>query len=194
MNNKFFNELKKLLEDKKTGNILTIALIIAFVMIAINIFFPDLFKEKETNAQSVMSENITVSSNDDYETSQKEELVAILSQISGVGEVKVMINFKNGETKVPAYDSTKQTTVTEEKDTEGGTRTNNQVSDGATVVMNSEGGDSKPFIIETYKPQIEGVIVVAQGAEDSKVKYDIQKAVATLYGLSSDKVNVYSMN
>ena len=44
---KLINELKKLLDDKKITNVLTIALVIAFVLIALNVFYPDMFKEKE---------------------------------------------------------------------------------------------------------------------------------------------------
>ena len=72
---------------------------------------------------------------------------------------------------------------TEEKDTEGGTRVSNQTNDGTTVVMTNEGGDNEPFIVETYKPKIEGIMILA----------DIQKAVSSLYGLSAEKVNVYPM-
>ena len=104
-----------------------------------------------------------------------------------------MINFKSGESKVLAYDSSKQIVSTEEKDTEGGTRVSNQTNDGTTVVMTNEGGDNEPFIVETYKPKIEGIMILAEGASDSKIKYDIQKAVSSLYGLSAEKVNVYPM-
>ena len=57
-----------------------------------------------------------------YEDKQKTELTNILRKIDGVGEVDVMINFESGEEKVAAYDSTNQTTKTEETDTNGGIR------------------------------------------------------------------------
>ncbi len=190
---KLINELKKLLDDKKTTNILTIALVIAFVLIALNVFYPDMFKEKEKVKSTLSQEVETINTKDEYEETQKEELKNILESMSGVGKVQVMINFKSGESKVLAYDSSKQIVSTEEKDTEGGTRVSNQTNDGSTVVMTNEGGDNEPFIVETYKPKIEGIIILAEGASDSKIKYDIQKAVSSLYGLSAEKVNVYPM-
>ena len=48
-------------------------------------------------------------------------------------------------------------------------------------------------ILQTNKPEISGVVIVAEGASSSKVKYDIQVAVSSLYGISIDKVNVYPM-
>ena len=190
---KLINELKKLLDDKKITNVLTIALVIAFVLIALNVFYPDMFKEKE-KVKSTLSEEVeTINTKEEYEETQKKELKNILESMSGVGKVQVMINFKSGESKVLAYDSSKQIVSTEEKDTEGGTRVSNQTNDGTTVVMTNEGGDNEPFIVETYKPKIEGIMIIAEGASDSKIKYDIQKAVSSLYGLSAEKVNVYPM-
>ena len=190
---KLINELKKLLDDKKITNVLTIALVIAFVLIALNVFYPDMFKEKE-KVKSTLSEEVeTINTKEEYEDTQKKELKSILESMSGVGKVQVMINFKSGESKVLAYDSSKQIVSTEEKDTEGGTRVSNQTNDGTTVVMTNEGGDNEPFIVETYKPKIEGIMILAEGASDSKIKYDIQKAVSSLYGLSAEKVNVYPM-
>ena len=152
-----------------------------------------MFKEKE-KVKSTLSEEVeTINTKEEYEETQKKELKSILESMSGVGKVQVMINFKSGESKVLAYDSSKQIVSTEEKDTEGGTRVSNQTNDGTTVVMTNEGGDNEPFIVETYKPKIEGIMILAEGASDSKIKYDIQKAVSSLYGLSAEKVNVYPM-
>ncbi|MCI6188784.1 MAG: stage III sporulation protein AG [Clostridium sp.] len=189
---KLISEFKKLLDDKKITNLLTIALVIAFIILALNVFYPDMFKKEDI--KSTLSEEVEVNTiKEEYEETQKEELKSILENMYGVGEVKVMISFKSGESKILAYNSSKQIVKTEEKDTEGGTRVSNQTDDGSTVVMTNEGGDNEPFIVETYKPKIEGIMILAEGASDSKIKYDIQKAVSSLYGLSAEKVNVYPM-
>lgn len=189
---KLISEFKKLLDDKKITNLLTIALVIAFIILALNVFYPDMFKKEDI--KSTLSEEVEINNiKDEYEEAQKEELKSILEDMYGVGEVKVMISFKSGESKILAYNSSKQIVSTEEKDTEGGTRVSNQTDDGSTVVMTNEGGDNEPFIVETYKPKIEGIMILAEGASDSKIKYDIQKAVSSLYGLSAEKVNVYPM-
>lgn len=189
---KLISEFKKLLDDKKITNLLTIALVIAFIILALNVFYPDMFKKEDI--KSTLSEEVEINTiKEEYEEAQKEELKSILESMYGVGEVKVMISFKSGESKVLAYNSSKQVVSTEEKDTEGGTRVSNQTDDGSTVVMTNEGGDNEPFIVETYKPKIEGIMILAEGASDSRIKYDIQKAVSSLYGLSAEKVNVYPM-
>lgn len=111
--------------------------------------------------------------------------------MEGVGEVEVQMHFESGEVKVPAYNSTTQNSETREEDSQGGTRATLQETGGDTVVMS--GDTNEPFILQTYKPKITGIIIVAKGASSSKVRYDIQVAVSTLYNLSLDKVNVYPM-
>ena len=59
--------------------------------------------------------------------------------------------------------------------------------------MTTKDGENQPFILTTIKPNIVGIVVVAEGAQDSKIKYEIEQAVSKLYNLSLDKVNVYSM-
>ena len=189
---KLKNEVSKLFKNKYMGNILAVLLVIGFILIAITILAPGLLsgKDEVLTEENNTKVNTTVST---YEDKQKVELTNILRKIDGVGEVDVMINFESGEEKVAAYDSTNQTTKTEETDTNGGKRVSNQQNDTTKVVMSSESGGNSPVILKTYKPKVIGVVITAEGAESSKVRYDIEKAVSSLYGISVEKVNVYPM-
>ncbi|MDB2085801.1 stage III sporulation protein AG [Clostridium paraputrificum] len=189
---KLKNEVSKLFKNKYMGNILAVLLVIGFILIAITILAPGLLsgKNEVLTEENNTKVNTTVST---YEDKQKIELTNILRKIDGVGEVDVMINFEGGEEKVAAYDSTNQTTKTEETDTNGGKRVSDQQNDTTKVVMSSESGGNSPVILKTYKPKVIGVVITAEGAESSKVRYDIEKAVSSLYGISVEKVNVYPM-
>lgn len=189
---KLKNEVSKLFKNKYMGNILAVLLVIGFILIAITILAPGLLsgKDEVLTEENNTKVNTTVST---YEDKQKIELTNILRKIDGVGEVDVMINFESGEEKVAAYDSTNQTTKTEETDTNGGKRVSDQQNDTTKVVMSSESGGNSPVILKTYKPKVIGVVITAEGAESSKVRYDIEKAVSSLYGISVEKVNVYPM-
>lgn len=189
---KIKNEVNKLFKNKYMGNILAVLLVIGFILIAITILAPGLLsgKDEVLTEENNTKVNTTLST---YEDKQKVELTNILRKIDGVGEVDVMINFESGEEKVAAYDSTNQTTKTEETDTNGGKRVSNQQNDTTKVVMSSESGGNSPVILKTYKPKVIGVVITAEGAESSKVRYDIEKAVSSLYGISVEKVNVYPM-
>ena len=189
---KLKNEVSKLFKNKYMGNILAVLLVIGFILIAITILAPGLLngKNEVLTEENNTKVNTTAST---YEDKQKVELTNILRKIDGVGEVDVMINFESGEEKVAAYDSTNQTTKTEETDTNGGKRVSDQQNDTTKVVMSSESGGNSPVILKTYKPKVIGVVIAAEGAESSKVRYDIEKAVSSLYGISVEKVNVYPM-
>lgn len=189
-------EFTNLLNDKKFLNVIYIALVIAFVLIAVS-FVTTSRKKKVTNTVSVNAlESQQVTQEEQirsYEEKEQKELKELLSKMDSVGEVDVKIYFKSGEVKVPAIESTTQESITEENDSSGGTRTNSQVTDGSTVVMAIDGNNNEPYILQVNKPEITGVLVVAEGASSNKVKYDIQVAVSSLYGISIDKVNVYTM-
>lgn len=94
---------------------------------------------------------------------------------------------------MPAENNTTQVSESKEDDGEGGTRTTTQETGGSTVVMSSVDNSNEPFILKTYKPQINGILIIAEGATSSKIRYDVQVAVSSLYNLSLDKVKVYPM-
>ena len=194
--NDILERIKKVFKDNKNlSNITAIILVLIFILIAINIFKPKL---STTTMSSNNGDNKKESSNvkseeTSYEEEQKQQLVAILKKIEGCGNVDCMLTFSSGEVKVPAYDETKQNNVTEENDKDGGKRTTTQNSDNSKVVMSNKDGGNEPFILETQKPKVVGVIVVADGAKDGRVTSDIEKAVINLYDLPANKVNVYSM-
>ena len=200
---KITDDIKDFFEkNSKIKNLSLICLVLTFVLIVMNVLgSSNILNSKITsisNGSSKNESNIDLSNekvmtSDDYEEKQKADLINILKKMDGVGDVDVMISFENGEEKVPAYDKTEQKSTTEETDTQGGKRVNNQNNDNSTVVMTQNEGKNEPFILTTYKPKIVGIVIVAEGAENSKTKYEIEQAVSKLYNVSLDKVNVYSM-
>ena len=207
--NKIIEEIKKILDQKQLKNLIALCLVLGFILIAINVIIPNSKiltsdklsgKNNQGNSNNTSSTSATKDTNEtvqadekNYEDKQKIDLKNILKKMNGVGEVEVMMSFENGEQKIPAYDKNTQKSTTEETDTEGGKRVNNQDTDGSKVVMTTSDGNNQPFILTTYKPKLCGVIIIAEGAENSKTKYEIEQAVSKLYNLSLDKVNVYSM-
>lgn len=197
---KLKKEISKILGQKSLKNLIAVCLVLAFILIAMNVLSPSskgLSNNKLSSATVQENDDNTVTANEedekDYEEKQKTELKNILKKMNGVGDVEVMMSFENGEEKVPAYDKSTQKSTTEETDNQGGKRVNNQNTDGSTIVMTTSDGNNEPFILKTYKPKIIGVIILAEGAENSKIKYEIEQAISKLYNLSLDKVNVYSM-
>lgn len=195
-NKKLSEDLKALSKNKGFFNALIFLLIILFLWLVLSSLGNS--KNSKNNISTSGATEVTNSeeenvNNDfeEYEKEQKAELEKILSNIDGVGEVTVMIRFESGDVKVPAVNNSTQVSKTVEDDGNGGSRTTTQENQGDTVVTSSSGSKTEPFITKVYKPQVTGVIITAEGASSSKVKYDIQVAVSKLYDIGIDKVNVY---
>lgn len=133
------------------------------------------------------------SSLEKYNNKLNNQLKNILSKIEGVGSIESMIYFESGEEHVPAINVSGSNSVTDETDTSGGKRQINQNNNGETVVVLNEGSDTKPLITKTNQPKITGVCIVAEGAEDKVTELRITRAVVNLFGLPSEKVQVYPM-
>lgn len=207
MENKKIKEwIEKLSKDKKIMNVL-VALLVIIMLYFVTSYFTTInsgaktskavFNSQQDNQGATDTKDTTNSDTTtnfkDYEEQEKAELKNILRQIDGVGNVDVKIYVESGEEKVPALDTTVTKSTTEETDKEGGKRISNQQSDGDKVVITTNGKGNEPLIVKVNKPKITGVVVVAEGAENSKIKYEISKAVANLYGLTVDKISVFSM-
>ena len=196
----FKDKMSKILKQKNITNLIILLLLVIMFFLVVSYFtgVNNITKSEKTNLEKVSKEDMNSNSQKDsevlsYQEKQEKDLERILGKINGVGSVDVVINFQSSEVKVPAVDNSSQKSTTEETDSEGGTRVNSQETDGDKIVMSNSSNGSEPVILKTEKPEVLGVMVVAEGAEDSKIKYEITKAISSLYNISVDKVNVLAM-
>ncbi|SQC07483.1 stage III sporulation protein AG [Clostridium perfringens] len=193
-------KIANLFKQKNITNLIILLLLVIMFYLVVSYFtgVNNITKSEKTNLEKVSKEDMNSNSQKDsevlsYQEKQEKDLERILGKINGVGSVDVVINFQSSEVKVPAVDNSSQKSTTEETDSEGGTRVNSQETDGDKIVMSNSSNGSEPVILKTEKPEVLGVMVVAEGAEDSKIKYEITKAISSLYNVSVDKVNVLAM-
>ncbi|NGT47645.1 stage III sporulation protein AG [Clostridium perfringens] len=193
-------KIANLFKQKNITNLIILLLLVIMFYLVVSYFtgVNNITKSEKTNLEKVSKEDMNSNSQKDsevlsYQEKQEKDLERILGKINGVGSVDVVINFQSSEVKVPAVDTSSQKSTTEETDSEGGTRVNSQETDGDKIVMSNSSNGSEPVILKTEKPEVLGVMVVAEGAEDSKIKYEITKAISSLYNISVDKVNVLAM-
>lgn len=196
----FKEKMDSFLKEKSIVNLVILLLLVIMIYLVVSYFtgVNNITKSEKTNLENTSKEQVEIKEEGDsevlsYQEKQEKDLEKILSKIEGVGEVEVVINFQSSEVKVPAVDNSSQKSTTEETDSEGGTRVNSQETDGDKIVMSNNSSGSEPVILKTEKPEVLGVMVVAEGAEDSKIKYEITKAISSLYNISVDKVNVLAM-
>ncbi|MPQ42760.1 stage III sporulation protein AG [Clostridium tarantellae] len=195
---KLKERFETILKQKNIGNLIIILLIVIMFFLVVSYFsgVNNISKSKKVNIEP-KNEEMNLEANEtmisDYEKEQKKALTEILKKIDGVGNVEVMINFESSEIKVPAIENSSTKNITEESDSEGGKRINNQETTGGKVVISTNVEGNEPLILKTEKPKITGIVVVAEGADNSKINYEIRKAISSLYDIGVDKVNVFAM-
>ncbi|HZK57963.1 MAG TPA: stage III sporulation protein AG [Clostridia bacterium] len=186
---------KELMSKKYVANIVVL---LAIAIIAL-IFTGDFFTKDtstKSNAQKIGKDTF-VQDNDMFKTEEaiiEERLKQILGKIKGTGEVEVMITFDMGSEIIPASNTVEIKDVSEEKDAGGGTRTVQTQNTTENIVISSDNSGNKPLVLREIKPQVRGVIVVAEGADDIEVKMRLYDAVKTVLQVSGDRVQVYAKN
>ena len=121
-------------------------------------------------------------------------LETILSNINGVGSVKVFINYAESSETVAMYNENSKTSVTEETDTSGGIRKVEETDSQKEIVYQDNNGNKTPIVQKTVQPKIEGAIITAKGASDINIKTSIIQAVEAATGLATHKIQVFEMH
>ncbi|MDR1538650.1 MAG: hypothetical protein LBU32_11770 [Clostridiales bacterium] len=195
----YFRELFKV-KDKKTAVNIVAALIIGIILLALSSsLFSSPQKENSavSNAPASLKENagqLENASDQGYEEELEKRLEASLSQIYGIGKVKVMLTLSYGREIVVAEDKTASESRTSETDSQGGSRSSitSDITEKKIIVTNEEGIDA-PIVLREIKPKVEGVIIIAEGGDDVFAKDALINAAKAVLGLEADKIQVFKM-
>ena len=130
-----------------------------------------------------------------YTTYLEDRLSRILSQIEGTGEVKVMITLKSSAEKVLDKDTESDQETVMEEDSQGGTRQSSKASKKENTVYASDSdsttqGSGSPYVSKELSPEIEGVVVIADGGGNAVVKENISSAVQALFDIEPHKIRI----
>jgi stage III sporulation protein AG len=129
----------------------------------------------------------------EYAARQEKELEQILSGVAGVGDVEVMLTIASSEEKKTLQKESTSSEEVEETESGGTKRKQNTSSAETEPVLVEEGEAETPYIIKIQSPQIEGVLVVAQGAGSGSVDSEIIAAVEALFSIEAHKIKVMKM-
>lgn len=176
---------------KSIENLIAFVIILVVSIIAINYIWSGDKKNNESSNKVLADTNIINESESNIANNDLElKLENILSGINGVGEVKVLITYAETSTVNPIYNEDAQESVTEETDTSGGKRTISSSTNKKEVAYSNNNIITK----SVTSPQIQGAVIIARGAGNSRVKTDITQAVEAATGLSTYKIQVFEMN
>lgn len=132
----------------------------------------------------------TAPEKEDFEAAYERELTAALEQMAGVSNVTVVVTIEASERKIFEKNTAVKTQETKEQDKKGGERIiTDQMRDEDLVMVKKDGGEA-PVIQEMKKPDIRGVLIVAEGAENIQVKKWIIEAVTRVLNVPSHRVAV----
>lgn len=195
-------QLKNL--SKKTKYLMIIALIALLLMVLGNAFTSTSNKagnnpiiENQQNDQvkeTISKESATELIVSELEESYEKDLQEMLNNIQGVSEVEVMVNLDSTNVKVYEKNLIKGQQITDESDTNGGIRKVEDQTEETQVVLVRQGDQEVPLLIQTEKPKVRGVFVVAKGVDHATVKTWVIEAVARVLDVPTHKVSVMPKN
>ena len=122
----------------------------------------------------------TLQSGEEFSLEETEKrMEAILSQIDGVGKLRIMLTLTSGPQLQLAADTD---------------RTVDGTADGRirqeTVTLNRGSGYQEVIVTKQVYPVYRGAVIVCQGAGNSAVRLAIVEAVSALTGLSADRISI----
>ena len=181
------------IKEKKLKRSDWLILVLAGILILI-IALPTDTKEKkqaEKSKENISKENNTMEASKDEIERKLED---ILEKIDGAGDVKVMITYQDSGTQVVEKDKNTSENYLEESDSTGGVRsTKEQQLQESTVYEEADAGNT-PFVSKELLPKVEGILIVASGGDNQKVKQNISEAVLALFQVEAHRIKIVKMS
>ncbi len=123
----------------------------------------------------------------------EQQLEEMLSQVQGVGNVKVTVTMESTGRKIVEKDSPENTQSSTQSDKEGAESVSQSSSTQETTVYEETESGETPYIVSETYPEIRGVLIVAEGGDNPVVVQQIQEAVMALFHVEAHKVKVLKM-
>lgn len=165
-------------EKKKPNKFIILTVVAAVLILTLGGLF-----EKDEDA--FKEDNVKCEATEEYARGQERRLEAILKKINGAGDVSVFISVASGGEKVLAQD--KKSKVSEESD-DSETVKNEEYE--SQTVKGGRGTYESPYVVEERTPEVSGVLVVAEGASNEKVRLEIYDAVKAVFGIAPHRIKI----
>lgn len=109
-----------------------------------------------------------------YKAEMEQELRELLQSVQGVGTVQVMLTLRASNEKVTLKDNSSREDTQEEE----------------TVLIEDSDRNSSPYVVQEKEPEMEGVVIVCDGGDDTQIKREITEAVSALFQIESHKIKI----
>ncbi|UWG95715.1 stage III sporulation protein AG [Dehalobacter sp. DCM] len=180
-------DLKKMMTDKVTLAVILLIVIAVIYVVTIRDDEPAATTEPLADmAAAVPNANSGYSA---LEKNLEEKLAVNLEKIDGVGKTKVLITLSSDVKKLYARNENTTQKKAKETDKAGGVRETEEITKNSQIVVVGD----EALVITEERPEVAGVLIIAQGAANPKVKEQIFEAVKTLLSIEPAKVSVVPM-
>ena len=124
----------------------------------------------------------------DYAEYLEHKLEQVLGQMEGVGKVSVMVTVADQGEDIIEKDKTEHTSTVTNTDSGSMEMTTEE------TVYEESGGEKAPYVSKEILPEIEGVLVVAEGGDSPRIVSDISDAVKALFQVEAHRIKVVKMS
>jgi len=123
------------------------------------------------------SEDIVLSSTEQFELNMEEKLKETLSLVDGVGDCTVAITLEKSECKIFAKDS-----YEDERENKY-----------EYVILSNNDGSDDGMVVSVLSPEIRGVAVVCEGGDSAVIVSNITEMCMSLFNIEASRVSVSKM-
>ncbi|OUQ52666.1 stage III sporulation protein AG [Lachnoclostridium sp. An118] len=178
---------------------LLILLLAGVLLLVITLPVSDRGGEEDSSlSQGGQAAGTGLTEGEDYAQYMERKLEEALSEVYGVGKVKVMVTLRSTSEKVVEKDEEQESETVTEQDSQGGTRTTSRSSSSGTTVYgesdSSASAGQEPYVTKELTPSVEGVVVIAQGGDQPVTVQNITEAVQALFNVDTHKIKVMKLN
>ncbi|MFI3206850.1 MAG: hypothetical protein R3Y33_06350 [Clostridia bacterium] len=160
--NKF--DLNSILSNKKIMRIIVITAFLGIALIALSDFLPQKSEEITTE----------ISTSSDYSKEIEEKIINLICAITGEKNPEVMLTLEASEQFVYAKEIKESENSSEE----------------TYIIVENSDGDEMAIVITEIEPQVKGIVIASEFAENFTIKESLINAVSTVLDLPSNKVCV----
>ena len=174
-----FSKLISILKGKYIYILIGASLIVALIMVG--------FSDSTSESSDIQPTSTSV-----YVSSLEDRLGSVLGAIEGAGEVKCMITLNGEIERVVAYSNDEKNSSSSNTTTSGATNSSNTSTISKEPILITVNGRTEPLVLYEIMPSIKGIVIVATGADNVRVKLDILKAVQALLNVESSQVEIFT--
>lgn len=185
--------VRQILRSRKKERLLTALLVTAILLLT---FWPAKSQKDidgEADVQSMPLEEEQTADTEKERKNLEEQLKRILQQVEGVGMVDVAITLESTGSKTVEKDMPDSSSSSEKIGGGESEKSENRSLQEETVYLENADGTKTPYVVRETMPEVRGVLVIAQGADDPRIVAEIKEGAMALFHLDAHKIKVMKM-